>query len=164
VVLALFIDDEKALLDSVKTAASLNNINLVTAQSWDDGIALVHVLAPDIVFADYNLPGSRHGLMLLLEIKRLRPSVKVWLVSAYLNDEDLSQIMELGVIDGAMKKLDPMATMEKLFELIRNTNSDAATGTDWVAFADAVVKFNDSQQDKLEAFDALLTNRLGSGP
>lgn len=89
---ALLIDDDQQLLDTIASNATEEGLELRTASTWEEGLALFHILAPTLVIADYNLPGSTHGLKLLLEVKRLRPSVRVILVSGVVNPDELRKV------------------------------------------------------------------------
>jgi CheY-like chemotaxis protein len=154
---ALFIDDDEALLGSVRRAADVSGFTLDTASSWEEGIRLFHVLSPDVVIADYHMPESRHGLQLLAEVKRLRPSVRVILVSAYINDDDVKQINELDLVDAAMRKLDPIETVEAILHEVRIANEAPDKPTDWVDFAKARVRAGKVPQESLDRLDEFLT-------
>ena len=150
---ALLIDDNEALLASIKRLTDLNNLRLDIAASWDEGLGLFHVLGPSAVIADYHLPGSRHGLQLLAEIKRLRPSVRVVLVSAYINDEDIKSVEALGIIDRSLRKTDLTQTVDNILEEIRCANESDNKDTDWVAFAEARVRAAKASSEDLDRLD-----------
>lgn len=78
--LALIIDDDESLLESIRRLADLRDLRLDTASTWEEGLSLFHVIAPCLVIADYHMPNSRNGLQLLAEIKGLQPSVRVILL------------------------------------------------------------------------------------
>ena len=137
---ALLIDDDEALVGSVSRAVAFADLALDTALSWDDGLSLFLALGPNLVIADYHMRGSRHGLQLLAEVKRLRPSVKVVLVSAYFNDGDVAEIMSLGLVDAALRKLDLVGTSEAIVALIAEAASHAAVPTDWTEVAHSHVR------------------------
>lgn len=153
---ALLIDDDEALVASVKRAASFGGLELDTAASWDEGLSLFHALGPNLVIADYHMPGSRHGLQLLAEVKSLRPSVRVVLVSAYINDEDVERILALDIIDGAMRKLNLVATSEAILQMIEEAAETADEPTDWTQVAKATVRAGGASKEKLEQLDASL--------
>ena len=98
---ALLIDDDQSLLESIRRLADYNGLELDTAATWEEGLGLFHVLAPNVVIADYHMPDSRNGLQLLAEIKQLRPSIRVVLVSGYINDEDVKRVESLNIVDRA---------------------------------------------------------------
>lgn len=153
---ALLIDDNEALVASVKRAAVLAHLELETASTWDEGLALFHVLGPNLVIADYHMPNSRNGLQLLAEIKSLRPSVRVVLVSAYINDEDIEKIMSIDLVDGALRKLNMVATTEAILTLIEEAAQTANDPTDWANAADATVRAGGVSKADLDQLDAWL--------
>ena len=150
---ALLIDDNQSLLGSIKRVADLNHLRLDIAATWDEGISLFNVLAPNVVIADYHMPNSRNGLQLLSEIKRLRPSVRVILVSAYINDEDVERVESLTIIDRALRKTNMTQTIESILDEIRCANESENEQTDWVAFADARVRASQTSSKELDQLD-----------
>src|SRR5216684_3471540 len=114
---ALLIDDDAGIATSLSRAAGLAGLELVTAASWEDGLAQFQVHAPKLVIADYNLPGSAHGLILLAEIRRLTPAVRLILLSAYIDDKDVTEIEALGLVDRAIPKLGSDTTELLLAEI-----------------------------------------------
>lgn len=151
--LALLIDDDQSLLKSIKRLADLNQLRLDTAATWDKGLGLFHVLAPSVVIADYHMPNSRNGLQLLAEIKRLRPSVRVILVSAYINDRDVERVESLGIIDRALRKTNLMQTAGTILDEIRCANESDDDQTDWLAFAKARVRASRASGEDLDRLD-----------
>jgi CheY-like chemotaxis protein len=156
----LVIDDDAALLASLQAAARLSKVELATAASWEEGLVLFQILSPDLVIADYNLPGSKHGLRLLARIRRLRPSVRLVLVSGYFEEADLEKVMELGIVDRALTKGSAADTAHALIEEARAAGLRDATPTDWVGYSKAYLASAAVSEDELRSLDALLTSRI----
>ena len=150
---ALLIDDDQSLLESIRRVAEFDHLRLDIAATWEEGLSLFHVLAPNVVIADYHMPNSRNGLLLLAEIKRLRPSVRVILVSAYINDQDVERVESLRIIDRALRKTDLMQTVESIRDEIRSANESEHELTDWVAFARARVRAAKTTEEELDQLD-----------
>jgi CheY-like chemotaxis protein len=158
---ALLIDDNDALVAEIKDAVEGKGLEIVTASSYDEGLALFHSLAPDLVIADYNLPGSRHGLRLLYEVSRLRPSVRLVLFSAYLNDADLKKVINLGLVDAVFRKIDPVATARAVVREVEAASERAKTPTDWAAFGRAAKDRSRVSETALDELDRYLSeNRI----
>lgn len=158
---ALLIDDDTGLTEGLSQLARSEGLELQTADSWDAGLALFHSTRPVLVIADYNLPGSLHGLRLLLTMRRLRPSVRMLLVSAYLNESDVASVVGLGLVDRVLRKLDAVATNRVVLEEIREAAAHADDDTDWVAFAKANRRTMAVSEDDLAQLDGFLqANRL----
>ena len=151
--LALLIDDDQSLLNSIRRLADLNNLSLDTAYTWDEGLGLFHVLSPSVVIADYHMPNSKNGLQLLAEIKRLRPLIRVVLVSAYITDEDVKRVEALEIIDRALRKTDLLQTVENIVDEIRFANESDDDETDWLAFAEARVRASKTSSEDLDRLD-----------
>jgi DNA-binding NtrC family response regulator len=160
---ALLIDDNEGLVDSIKRAVTQSGLKLETASSWDEGLALFHALGPELVIADYHMPGSRHGLQLLWEIKVLRPSVQVVLLSAYINDEDVEKILSLDLVDGALRKLDLRNTMESVLSLIEEAEERARAEPDWSQIAKSTVRVAGVSQEDFDELDSWLNKNRFPG-
>ena len=157
---ALLIDDDDDLVDSVRRAASAARLDLVTATSWDEGLGLFHVLSPNLVIADYNMPGSRHGLMLLARIRRLRPTVRLVLVSGYLEPEDLEQVLDLDIVDSALTKGTGAETAREIVRQVREAEARADESTEWLAASESFIQAAKVSSDDLERLDALLREKI----
>lgn len=154
---SLLIDDDEELLKSLSGAAKLAGFEILIASTWDEGLGLFEAFGPRLVVADYHMPNSRHGLQLLAEVKRLRPSVRVILLSAYINDDDVDAIMKLQLIDRVLRKLDLLQTMDALLNEFREASTGTEAPTDWVGFAEARMKAASSSRPALEQLDQLFT-------
>lgn len=156
---ALVVDDDQQLLDSIKRLASTAGIDIATAENWDEGLTKFQALNPTVVVVDYNLPGSQHGLRLLLEMAQLRPSVRLVIMSAYLNDDDLAKVRELGLVDDAFRKTDSVATASRVFDLIEDASELADAPTDWVKLAAATLQAQQIPVASFESLDLYLKRR-----
>lgn len=156
----LIIDDDVDLLDTWTRLAHAKGLAVNTAPTWDEGIALFHILSPDLVIADYNLPGSAHGLQLLAEIRRLRPSVRLVLISGAVEPSKLVEVERLSVVDRVLSKGDAGTATSVVLEEIERASSQATRPTDWRAFATASLAAASSDAEALESVDVLLTSSL----
>jgi ActR/RegA family two-component response regulator len=156
---ALLIDDDVNLLASVKRAAELAHLDLATAATWDEGLGLFHVLSPNLVVADYNLPGSRHGLQLLAQIRRLRPAVRVILVSGYLDEADMDRVRALDLVDRALTKGSAVETAREIVGEVRAAQASANDPADWKGVADASLTAASVSEEALDELDAILRKK-----
>lgn len=157
---ALLIDDDQSILDSASTAAVGAGLTLETAATWEDGIAKFHAHSPELVISDYNLPGSEMGLTLLLEVARLKPSTRLILLSAFLDDADAEEIRALGLVDDVVSKIDPQMA-SKILDEVASAQERAQQPTDWAGFGAAAGRARAVDQDALEKLDRFLrTSRL----
>lgn len=161
---ALLIDDDKALLDSWTRFAGAEGFEVVVAASWDEGLSMFQTFSPDLVIADYNLPGSAHGLALLATIRALRPTVRLVLISGVVEPSDLARAQELGVADRVLSKGDSAGALEVVIEELQRSIDAARDQTDWVAFAQAHRSASSIDPEALSDLDNLLSASVeGSG-
>ena len=151
----LIIDDDEDILNSVRRLSRAVGHEVLIAATWKEGLALFHALSPDLVIADYNLPGSQHGLKLLAEIRSVRPSVRLILISGIVEPNSLTMAASLAVVDRVLSKGDSTATLEVLLEEIGRAAEGARRTTDWRAVARAHVSASNLDQQEFERIDAL---------
>jgi CheY-like chemotaxis protein len=158
--LALLVDDDQQLLASVTASAEASRLDLITAASWDEGLALFHVLSPELVIADYNMPGSRMGLQLLAEIRRLRPSVRLVLVSGYLDEQDMARVAALHLVDSSLTKGSAIETAQAIVGEIQEVSESVPGPTDWPAFARAYVQAVRVSDESIDQLDKIFGVKL----
>lgn len=157
---ALLIDDDLALVDSLRRTAAIAELELLTATSWDEGLALFQVYSPVLVIADYNLEGSRHGLQLLAEMRELSPSVRLVLLSAYIDDDDAAEIEILGLVDRALAKNSP-ESIDGVLSEIEIARDGAAAPTKWDEYAAAYRRAQTVSREAFDELDVKLQQRRG---
>jgi ActR/RegA family two-component response regulator len=77
----LLVEDNEAFGASLRSALAARGYETDLATTWDDGLAAFRTGGHELVIADYNLPGSSHGLRLLAAAKLLVPSSRLVLIS-----------------------------------------------------------------------------------
>ena len=128
-----------------------------TANTWESGLEEFLVGGHPLVIADWNLPGSRNGLLLLARMKRLRPGSHLVLFSGFLDDDQRESVEALSFVDRALAKgVDLMST---LAEEARAALDRAQTRTDWSALA---VSYRSSAETDFRAVERL-EQRLRTG-
>ena len=114
----VYIDDYEALVFLVGRLLRKHGHQATTFESGEAALAWmqanpgVHV---DLVVSDQNMPGLS-GVETATEIRRLRPGLKIAIISGHVNDRLLAEASEAGVSD-VMGKQD---SMDALGEAIRN--------------------------------------------
>lgn len=157
---ALLIDDDTDLLRSWQRLAAGRGYDITVAASWSEGIALFHVLSPDLVIADYNLPGSQHGLRLLAAVRRLRPSVRLVLISGVIEPTRLDQVESLGLVDLVLSKGDTSSALEAFLDELAGVANQERSPTDWKAFAKSYGRADAISDDEIEELDRILMDDI----
>ncbi|MBS4534434.1 sigma-54-dependent Fis family transcriptional regulator [Clostridium sp. D2Q-14] len=94
----LIIDDEKSIRLSLKINMKKLGVDVFTAESGEEGLEIMKKESPDIVIVDIKLPGI-NGIDVLKEIKRIKPSCIVIMIT-YLSDVKLAvKAMKMGAYD-----------------------------------------------------------------
>lgn len=158
---SLLIDDDVGLLASYAAAASARELKLDTAPSWEDGLNSFLAFRHDLVIADYNMPGSRMGLRLLVEIRRANPGTRLVLLSGYIDESDITAVYRMGLADRAMIKSLPGTRDAVLEELQRASDVDRSAPPDWARIAQAHAAAAAVSEEELDALDTAITGKLG---
>ncbi len=113
----LVIDDDPAILDSIKAILEVSGYNVITALTSETGLNEFKKNKPDLVICDMMMERIDEGIMIVREMKRIDRAIPVFLLSS-IGDatSDNINFMELG-FNGIFQKpanLDNMlAVIEK---------------------------------------------------
>jgi two-component system nitrogen regulation response regulator GlnG len=101
----LVIDDDAAVLHVFRTLFRDTDVGVLTAAQGDEGLALTHRHAPDVVILDLILPDGS-GLDVFRRIRAQDARIPVILITAGGTAETAIEAMKLGAFDYLIKPLD----------------------------------------------------------
>jgi DNA-binding NtrC family response regulator len=156
----LLIDDDHSFVESVAASFEARDLGLDVAESWNAGLALYRAGLHELVIADYNLPGSKFGLKLLLEVKALRPATRLVLISGRVTPTAADLIAAAGLVDRFIPKTTELA--RELMEEAREADRRAGEDTEWRRVATAHLARNTIDEGALDQVDAALRVQLES--
>ncbi len=112
----LIVDDEKSILDALKTHLELDGYTVETADSADLAIEMFSKHPFQVVLTDINMP-VKDGLALLEEIRHIRSDTMVIMITGYTSltkvfmsrvhgafDYVLKPFKDLGEIDSSLER------------------------------------------------------------
>jgi DNA-binding NtrC family response regulator len=150
----LLVEDNDGLAMSLVSAFNDHNLNIERAQSWEEGLRSFRAAGHELVIADYNLPGSEHGLLLLLQVKQLLPSTRLVLISGALSQQAERALKPPGLIDAYFRKHVGLA--DDLLPWITDAFERAHQPTDWRRFASGHLSDPDEQRAEVQRIDSIL--------
>jgi DNA-binding NtrC family response regulator len=109
----LLVDDETEFLETLVKRLKKRKLDVTSAESGKEALTILLENPIDVVVLDVRMP-DMDGLETLREIKKIRPSVEVIMLTGHANVEVAMQGMELGAFDYLMK---PMDIDELLYKL-----------------------------------------------
>jgi CheY-like chemotaxis protein len=112
--LILCIDDEELGLKVRKMMLQSQGYEVLTASSGPEGIELFATNPIEAVVLDYSMPGM-NGDQVAAELKRLKPKVKILLLTAYV---DLPEEALKWVDKRAVKGISPTSFLADLEQLL----------------------------------------------
>jgi CheY-like chemotaxis protein len=150
----LLVEDHDALADSLIGALEDEGYAVERARTWQEGLEAFRVGAHELIIADYNLPGSDHGLLLLLQVKQLMPSTRLVLISGALSPQAERALEPLGLIDAYIRKDSILAT--RLLPFVKTASEAASQTTDWQRVAKGALADPAAQREQVRQIDAIL--------
>jgi two-component system, NtrC family, response regulator AtoC len=95
----LLVDDEPGMLRYIRTLLEVDEHKVQTASTGEEAVEHVQKgLQPDLVLLDLLMPGI-DGLQTLEQLRRLKPGLKVVMLSCVNDTRKVVQAMRLGAID-----------------------------------------------------------------
>src|ERR1700736_3601808 len=119
----LIIDDEAAIRESLETLLQIEGYEVESAESGEEGLALLGERSFDLVLLDLALP-DRIGIDLLAEIGAHDPQLSVIMITAYGTVENAVKAMQAGAANFVQKPWDN----EKLLADVRTAGARHRTG------------------------------------
>lgn len=93
----LLVDDEEVFRRRLAQAFSRRGFTVYEAGDFDAAVAVLNESSPELALIDLRMPG-RSGLELVAEAKRLRPEIKIVVLTGYGSIATASQAIKLGAL------------------------------------------------------------------
>jgi DNA-binding response OmpR family regulator len=154
----LLIDDDAGFAQSFRDFMDSERFSIDTATSWEAGLGLFRVGMHELVIADYNLPGSHHGLRLLAAVRNLRPSTELILISGALPSDAQDLVNTSSLVDGFFRKDEKLGDV--VLPQVRAASERTGASTDWRAVADAYIRRRRVDSAELKRIDDYMRDRL----
>ena len=100
----LVVDDEEGILEIEKEMLSMHNYQVLTAASGEEALETFREHEDEIglVILDLNMPGMG-GFQCLVELKTMKPDLKIIIATGYAGDSQVNRVFEAGVADIVQK-------------------------------------------------------------
>lgn len=115
----MIVDDHPVFRQGLRNILSLSeDLHLVgEATDGPDAVELAQQLQPDVVIMDINLP-TMNGLQATRKLKSLRPEIRVVMLTAYDDEEQVYHAIRAGASAYFAKDINP----DRLIEVIRQVS------------------------------------------
>ena len=113
----LIIDDEKDVHYSFRRLLEKEPLDILSAESGDEGIRMARKSHPDLIVMDIRM-GQQSGLDTLKELRQINPKQVVIMMTAYGTSQTAIEAMKRGAYDYVLKPFDIPQLKELLFEAL----------------------------------------------
>ena len=151
----LLVEDEADVATSYIKRFEEEGLGLDWASTWDEALALFRAAGHPLVIADYNLPNSKHGLQLLVAMKRLVPHSRLILISGAMSPRAEAMAESIDFLDGFYTK--KLGLGDILLQEATQIANHASDPTDWRAFANGYLTDPSEYQDEIDEIDNVLS-------
>jgi CheY-like chemotaxis protein len=94
----MIVDDEPEVAEVLAKSLSRQGHRTTVAHSGEEALRLLRSAAPDAMFLDVSMPGM-NGLDVMAEVKRLRPTLAVVVITGHATPEEVEDVKRLGAVD-----------------------------------------------------------------
>ena len=114
----LIVDDDQDFSDLLKGIFQQANYTVHTAFSAEQGFELLKTEHIELVVTDHRLPGGITGTEFLAKLREMGVSLPVIVVSGFLNDEAIRELIRDGVAGIFIKPLNIFSLLKKASEVL----------------------------------------------
>lgn len=138
----LVVDDDVDFAESLGEVLESHGCEVVIAHSGESAISIFSEQQFDIAFMDVKMPGL-NGVESFFEMRKIRPDVKVMLMTGYALEELLQQAIDQGVLGVLNKPLD----IEQVLKVVES------------ALSDGIILLADDDEDFVESVSTTLRDQ-----
>lgn len=121
----LVVDDEKTVLSISEKILRYCGYRVVTAESGNSALEIFknEYLKISLVLLDFSMPGMS-GIDVFSSMKDIDPSVKVLLVSGFIENEVMAKAREKGIEHFLHKPFSASELSQKVYEILKKTDNE----------------------------------------
>ncbi len=124
----LLVDDEPGMLRYIRTLLEVDDHKVETASTGEEAVERVQKgLQPDLVLLDLLMPGI-DGLQTLEQLRKMKPGMKVVMLSCVSDTRKVVQAMRLGATDYLTKPFQKAELDAVITQCLGGANSQAVSG------------------------------------
>jgi len=98
----MIVDDEPQVAEVLATSLKRQGHTTTVVHSGQDALDRLKVAPCDAMFLDVSMPGM-NGLDVMAEVRRLRPSLAVVVITGHATPEEIEDVKKLGAVDVIQK-------------------------------------------------------------
>ena len=133
----LIVDDDQDFSDLLKGIFQQAGYTVHTAFSADQGFDLLEKTRIDLIVSDHRLPGGITGTEFLNQLRKRGINLPVIVVSGFLNDEAIRELIRDGVEGIFIKPLNIFSLLKKASAVIEEMEKGGASGQEGAGEEDA---------------------------
>lgn len=114
----MIVDDDPLQVQLLVEIFSINNYSATGFQSATEAISFLETTPIDFLLSDIRMPGM-DGVELCRKVKKIDPSIRVILMTAYADDELIQEGKQAGVLLTMAKPLDIDELLDQVVLLTR---------------------------------------------
>ena len=109
----LVVDDDTDAADSLAELFEMEGHDVEAVYSGDNAIAACQHKGFDVAFMDIMMPG-RNGVESFMEIKKVRPDAKVYMMTGF----SVNELVEQAVDNGALGVFSKPVDLDRMFNVL----------------------------------------------
>ena len=167
----LIVDDDQDFSDLLKGIFQQADYTVHTAFSADQGFELLKSAEIELIVTDHRLPGGITGTEFLAQLREQGIDLPVIVVSGFLNDEAIRELIRDGVAGIFIKPLNIFSLLKKASEVLQEkAKSTGINGKDHPALPSSIGQIGGASEvgkvflQKARAASAFKRNLLLIGP
>ncbi|CDI50137.1 response regulator transcription factor [Clostridium tetani] len=139
----LLVEDEKSIRGFLKINLKRSGLEVIEAESGEEGIRKAKIEKPSIALLDVMLPGI-DGFQVCKELRQEFPSMGIIMLTARTQDMDKIMGLEFGADDYVVKPFNPSELILRIKALLRRIDSTDSTKEN--ILASSIFKINTYSQ------------------
>ena len=98
----MIVDDEPQVAEVLATSLQRQGHSTTVVHSGKEALERLRSVSPDAMFLDVSMPGM-NGLDVMAEVRRLKPSLAVVVITGHATAEEIEDVKKLGAVDVIQK-------------------------------------------------------------